>query len=532
MSELVPSKARLCIIGGGIYGSALLWEAAHRGIHAVMFEQNDFGSGTSANSLKTIHGGFRYLQNLQINRTVQSHREKLILSTIAPELIKPLSCAIAADSSIKNNSLVYRLAALFMNALTGLTSSSERAMAAAFMPVRVEKGRSIWNGSGDERRTWMLWDDAQCVNTERLAIAFIQAARSWGATATNYTRVAELTRSGEGDFRVRIEGKHRPEQWIDCQWVVDCTGEGQFYRASKAFHQRDSNAAPEYVGAMNLVLDGTFSEFAVALPSKLQTSNKQGMLFLSPWQGCTLAGTWYYPAGKIASKQGVDASLVNQCLSDVSEALKGEGLNVSLNDLKAKLLDIHWGELPAKSGSENPESRLLSDSEIRQIDPGFWLVQGTKYTTARLSAVEMIDKLAAQDSTITRSRSHQLNLAEQYAKRTGLDAKLAVNADIVSRYGALAQDMRAIGESDLIPGRHHLFRSEVAFLTEHEHVEQLADLILRRLNINTSKPFEGAELATIAEIWRSVMGISEAECQRQLDAFKSYQSWQQSLSEG
>lgn len=50
---------QLQIIGGGIYGAALAWEAAHRGIDTVLVEAGDFAGGTSSNSLKLIHGGIR-----------------------------------------------------------------------------------------------------------------------------------------------------------------------------------------------------------------------------------------------------------------------------------------------------------------------------------------------------------------------------------------------------------------------------------------------------------------------------------------
>ena len=58
----------LIIIGGGVYGAALVWEAASRGLSAILLEKDDFGSGTSANSLKVIHGGLRYLQDLDFAR--------------------------------------------------------------------------------------------------------------------------------------------------------------------------------------------------------------------------------------------------------------------------------------------------------------------------------------------------------------------------------------------------------------------------------------------------------------------------------
>ena len=59
----LESQYDLIIVGGGIYGAALCWEAAHRGIKTLLVEKNDYSAGTSANSLKTIHGGLRSLKH-------------------------------------------------------------------------------------------------------------------------------------------------------------------------------------------------------------------------------------------------------------------------------------------------------------------------------------------------------------------------------------------------------------------------------------------------------------------------------------
>ncbi|MGK7920160.1 MAG: FAD-dependent oxidoreductase, partial [Trichodesmium sp.] len=74
------------IIGGGIYGATLAWEATLRGLSVALVEKADFGSATSANSLKTIHGGLRYLQNADFKRMRESIHERTALMKIAPHL--------------------------------------------------------------------------------------------------------------------------------------------------------------------------------------------------------------------------------------------------------------------------------------------------------------------------------------------------------------------------------------------------------------------------------------------------------------
>ena len=67
----------LLVVGGGIYGLTVACDAAQRGLSVALVERNDFGSGTSFNHLRTIHGGLRYLQSLDIARARESVRERL-----------------------------------------------------------------------------------------------------------------------------------------------------------------------------------------------------------------------------------------------------------------------------------------------------------------------------------------------------------------------------------------------------------------------------------------------------------------------
>ena len=80
------------IIGGGVYGAMLSLEASLRGLRSLMLECNDFGAATSFNSLRIIHGGFRYLQNLNLRRFRESLKERKWFLSSFPELVKPLSC--------------------------------------------------------------------------------------------------------------------------------------------------------------------------------------------------------------------------------------------------------------------------------------------------------------------------------------------------------------------------------------------------------------------------------------------------------
>ena len=78
----------LIIIGGGITGAGIFNLASRKGLKTLLVEQRDFAFGTSSRSSKLVHGGLRYLKNLQFNVTRESVWERERLLNVFPNLIK------------------------------------------------------------------------------------------------------------------------------------------------------------------------------------------------------------------------------------------------------------------------------------------------------------------------------------------------------------------------------------------------------------------------------------------------------------
>ena len=74
LDQLEHNHFDVLVIGGGIYGISIARDAVLRGLKVCLIEANDFGSGTSHNSLKIIHGGIRYFQHLNFKRVHESVR--------------------------------------------------------------------------------------------------------------------------------------------------------------------------------------------------------------------------------------------------------------------------------------------------------------------------------------------------------------------------------------------------------------------------------------------------------------------------
>ena len=79
----------LVVIGGGITGAGIALDAATRGLKTLLLEKQDFASGTSSRSTKLIHGGLRYLKQLEVNLVREVGLERAILHRNAPHLVIP-----------------------------------------------------------------------------------------------------------------------------------------------------------------------------------------------------------------------------------------------------------------------------------------------------------------------------------------------------------------------------------------------------------------------------------------------------------
>src|SRR5690242_8956929 len=96
------------VVGGGIQGLTIACDAAQRGLAVALVERDDFGSGSSFNHLRTIHGGLRYLQSLDFSRARESMRERRTVARIAPHTVRPLPFALPLYRSLTRGRLAMR----------------------------------------------------------------------------------------------------------------------------------------------------------------------------------------------------------------------------------------------------------------------------------------------------------------------------------------------------------------------------------------------------------------------------------------
>ncbi len=92
----------LLVVGGGITGTCIAWDAALRGLRVALVERDDFASGTSSRSSRLVHGGLRYLEQMAFSLVFEGTHERRTLMNIAPHLVKPLPFVVPTYRGDRN----------------------------------------------------------------------------------------------------------------------------------------------------------------------------------------------------------------------------------------------------------------------------------------------------------------------------------------------------------------------------------------------------------------------------------------------
>ncbi|WP_280410475.1 FAD-dependent oxidoreductase, partial [Nocardia asiatica] len=92
VNSLGDTEIDVLVIGGGVVGAGAALDAAARGLSVTLVEARDFAAGTSSRSSKLIHGGLRYLEQLDFWLVREALKERgLLLHRLAPHLVRPVS---------------------------------------------------------------------------------------------------------------------------------------------------------------------------------------------------------------------------------------------------------------------------------------------------------------------------------------------------------------------------------------------------------------------------------------------------------
>ena len=398
VQQLTSRTFDLLVVGGGIYGLAIARDAAMRGLSVALVERDDFGSGSSFNHHRTIHGGLRYLQHLDIPRVRESLAERRALARMSPQSLKPLAFAVPLHRSITKGRAAMRAAFLIDRVLArgrndGVAPS-----------LRLPAGRVISRGEAVERFPGMrrqgltgaaLFYDYVTTESDRLTFSWAQGAVDAGAVLVNHVKAETPLVDGRRVVGVRAtDGRGGRDLEISARLTVNAAGAS----IDGLLAPLGISANVPLLKAMNLVTSRDAGEEAIAGRS---ASGRH--LFLVPWRGRALFGTWESAEPCQPGDTNVSAQEIGAFIVELNQAFAGLDLT------PADVTMVHRGLVPAARTADGTLT-LEKHEQIRdhasQGVEGIISVAGTKYTTARGVAERVTDQVLAMLQRPTGSMPH------------------------------------------------------------------------------------------------------------------------------
>lgn len=407
------------VIGGGIAGAWLVWEAASRGLKAALIELEDFGQATSWSSLKTAHGGLRHLQRLDVAGFRESVRERRTLLRVAPEVVRPLTFLIPAHGVV--DQAKYLLAGLANDLLSfdrNQAVGGDRAIGGSRV-LGPDEAASLTSGALSASAAF-LWQDAQITHTERLLMGLLHAASDASAVLFNRCRIRSSV-SGPRGFELKatdlVEGC---ELSIRSRSLVNASGAQLETVANLLGH---SAASPRLIRGVNVVL-GSARPTVVAVGGK----DRGRFLFLVPWLGRWMLGTIYDDG------RGPVEDLIHELIEAGRRVFPWA--DIRSDDLVA----VQAGHVPgAPNGEPVYRSRV-----IQHPDPRIMSILTAKYTTARATAEAAI-------SSVGRALSKPLG--PSVSANRGLPMARPLEGDLEEQIRWTRENEMAMSRSDAWRGR-------------------------------------------------------------------------------
>jgi len=346
------------VIGGGITGAAIAYEAASRGLSVALFEKGDFSEATSAASSKLIHGGLRYLNNMEYRLVRESLRERRTMANIAPNFVYPFPMLFPHyRSSLKSNKWLTRIGLILYDFLavgksntwdkskripSHKTISAEEAL--RLQPIIRKRGLT---GAS-------LFYDCISICPERLALAFIKSAIHYGARAANYTHVTAFLLDDKRVCGVRIRELIADKEFeVRARITMNCAGPWADSVLLQLLKDQNSGRLTRSEGIHIITKQVTRDNSVVGA---ITPGGRH--CFLIPWRGHTLIGTTDKPYEGHPDDYRVTRESIQELIHEVNGSF--EGLNLTCNDV----LYSYGGWKAVGKGPTDPQEDMKSTTTL------------------------------------------------------------------------------------------------------------------------------------------------------------------------
>jgi glycerol-3-phosphate dehydrogenase len=458
-----PAAVDLLIIGGGITGAGILEAASHAGLSTLLVDRADFASGTSSASSKLVHGGLRYLAHGHWRLTWESVRERARLLRDLPGLVQPQPFLMPVYEGQRPGRALLRVGLAVYDAMAGHARSQwmSASQALAAEPTLLRQGLL---GA-------LRYEDAQ-TDDARLVLRLIFEAQRRGARAINYMSAERLREDDASIVGARLRDELSGERHeLRARVVMEACGPqcGALSHAISVPRLRPLRGSHLLFSARRFAL-----RHAV---SWLHPRDRRPV-FAFPWEGATLCGTT--DVDHVFTEQE-RPRIAREEFDYLLEALAHQFPDLALNS--TDVLATYAGVRPVIAGGQADPSAESRESALWS-EPGHVLVTGGKLTTFRVTARRALAAAGLVGQLPKRARSKEPMPRE------------------LARYGPDYSVWKAAQPEALrqtLPGSEVCW-AELRWAAEHEHVQHLDDLLLRRLRIGLTLADGGVSLLPLVRV--------------------------------
>ncbi|MEJ3657517.1 glycerol-3-phosphate dehydrogenase/oxidase [Actinomycetes bacterium KLBMP 9759] len=508
------------VVGGGVTGAGVALDAAARGLSVLLLEAGDIAAGTSSRSGKTMHGGLRYLEQLNFTLVAEALRERDLASrTLAPHLVTPEPFLYPLTHRYERPYVgagvaLYDLMAL---ARTGhgmphhrhLSRTGVRREAPGLDPGVVSGGIQYYDGRMDDAR-------------HTLAVARTAAAQ--GAVVLTRARVVGVRREGAGSV-VTVDAGGSDRFDVSGSVVVNAAGvwaaDVQAMAGAATFTVRPAK------GVHLLVEESAFDSRTGVLARA-----EDSVIIIRRWFGHWLLGTTDTAFAGDRGAPVVEAQDVDYLLRNINKYLARP---LGRKDVLGTFAGLRPLLAPA-AGNAGATSAISRDHAVITEPAGMVTIVGGKYTTYRRMARDAVDAAARMlRRAVPPSPTATLPLVGaagwagvRHRARLIAEEHGVAEADVrrmLHRYGDEVPAVLAAVRADAalakpVPGAEGYLGAELRFAVTHEGATTLADVMVRRTRLSIERP-DGAVAAapTVAALLAPLLGWTKEQQAAEVAAY-------------
>ncbi|HVN94442.1 MAG TPA: glycerol-3-phosphate dehydrogenase/oxidase [Terracidiphilus sp.] len=450
------------VIGGGATGLGCAVEAAARGYRTLLVERSDFAKETSSRSTKLVHGGVRYLEQMNLTLVLDALRERGHMLRNAPHLVHDLSFVVPAYSY--PSLPYYGFGLKVYERLSGRLSLGHSELLSR--ESTLEKLPGI---KQDHLRGGILYHDGQ-FDDARYAVTLLRTLQDLGGTAINYVEATGLIERGGKIAGIKVHDREDGAVF-DIQAKAVINASGVHAEQTLALNGRPRDSFLVISQGSHFVLPRTFLPGNTAL--MIPKTEDGRVLFAIPWLGALLVGTTDVPIDTTSPEP--------RALPEEKKFLRDHiARYLGRAPRPEEILSVWSGLRPLVRKSGVKSSKLSRDHTIMVSASGVVTVTGGKWTTYRRMGQDTVNR-AAQVAGLPKRPSPTLEL-----KLHGWTGEAtSANSPWESVYGSDLAAIRALSTQNptldaLLHPRLPFRLREVVWAARYEMARSVEDVLARR----------------------------------------------------